>query len=446
MKFTLARKATALIGAAAMLASVAACSNGSSGSGTDANGKTEITVWAWETSLTQAVKDFEKENPNITVKLQNVGTNTKSYTALDNALQAGSGAPDVAQIEYYALPMYAIRGHLADITGRTSGYGKFYTPGTWSSVKWNNKVYGLPMDSGPMAFFYNKEIFDKAGIAEPPKTWDEYYDAAKKIHALGSNYYITSDSGDGGFFDSMTWLAGARPFKTSADGKTISITLTSDPKVKTFEDFWQKLLDEGLIDTKIAGWTDQWFKGMVDGTIASLITGAWMPANLANSAAGGAGKWRVAATPTPDGTATNAESGGSSLAVLSSSKKQDAAYKFIEYINHGKGIQTRVAAGAFPADNKTLSDSSFLSKTTVKNSDGKDIDYFGGQKYNEVLAQAAKDVPTGYQFLPFEPYARTKFGDFVSASYTGNQKLSTGVANWEKDLKSYAQQQGFTVK
>ena len=202
-----------------------------------------------------------------------------------------------------------------------------------------------------MAFFYNKEVFDKAGVdAEQIKTWDQYYDAAKKIHALGDNYYITSDTGDAGFFDSMTWLAGAKPFQTSSDGSEVTVNLTEDKGVKTFTDFWQKLLDEGLLDTKTAGWSEDWFKGMVDGTIASLFTGAWMPANLANSAAGGAGKWRVTQMPTADGSTTNSENGGSSLAVLASTKKADAAYQFIEYANHGDGVATRVAGGAFPAD------------------------------------------------------------------------------------------------
>ncbi|MBS6948209.1 MAG: sugar ABC transporter substrate-binding protein [Bifidobacterium scardovii] len=452
MKFTMGKKVVALTGAAAMLVSVAACGNSSnsadnSSDASSSGDKVELNVWAWEPTLTQVVKDFEKANPNITVKLTNSGQGNKTYTALTNAINAGSGAPDVAQIEYYAIPEYAINGALQDITDKTSGYDSYYTPGTWSSVHWGDKVYALPMDSGPMAFFYDKEVFDKAGVdAEQIKTWDDYYEAAKKIHALGDNYYITSDTGDAGFYDSMTWLAGATPFQTSADGKTVSINLTSDPKVKTFNDFWQKLLDEGLLDTKTSGWSDEWFKGMVDGTIASLFTGAWMPANLANSAAGGAGKWRVTQMPTADGSTTNSENGGSSLAILASSKKQDAALKFIEYANHGDGVATRVAGGAFPADTASMKSDSFLNATTVKNADGEDVDYFGGQKYNEVLAKAAENVSTDYKFLPFEVYARGKFGDFVGKSYTGNQKLSDGVAAWQDDLKAYAGRQGFDVK
>lgn len=73
----------------------------------------------------------------------------------------------------------------------------------------------------------------------------------------------------------------------------MTINLTGDNGVKEFEKFWQKLLDEKLLDTKTVGWSEDWFKGMQDGTIASLLTGAWMPGNLVNSApaAAGRGAW-----------------------------------------------------------------------------------------------------------------------------------------------------------
>ena len=403
-------------------------------------------MWSWDSTLPRTVKGFEAKNPNIKVKVTNAGTNKDEYNALSNAIEAGSGAPDIAQIEYYALPEYVIRGHLENLSDLgASDFKDFYTPGTWSSVNINDGVYALPMDSGPMAWFYNKGVFDKAGVDPTQvRTWDDFYEAAKKIRAVDS--YITSDSGDAGFFDSMTWLAGAKPFQTSSDGSEVTVNLTEDKGVKTFTDFWQKLLDEGLLDTKTAGWSEDWFKGMVDGTIASLFTGAWMPANLANSAADGAGKWRVTQMPTADGSTTNSENGGSSLAVLASTKKADAAYQFIEYANHGDGVATRVAGGAFPADKASMESDSFKNTTTVKNADGEDVDYFGGQKYNEVLAQAAENVSSDYQFLPYEVKARTIFGDYLGKSYTGDQKLTDGIAAWQKALQDYGKDQGFTVK
>ena len=447
MKF--GKKTIALIGAVAMLSSVAACgstSAGDSGSTGSSDKKIELTVWSWDSTLPRTVKGFEAKNPNIKVKVTNAGTNKDEYNALSNAIEAGSGAPDIAQIEYYALPEYVIRGHLENLSDLgASDFKDFYTPGTWSSVNINDGVYALPMDSGPMVWFYNKGVFDKAGVDPTQvRTWDDFYEAAKKIRAVDS--YITSDSGDAGFFDSMTWLAGATPFETSKDGGTVTINLTGDKNVKTFTDFWQKMIDEDLIDTKTVGWTDDWNKGLDDGSIASLLTGAWMPYNLLSGAPNGDGKWRIAQMPTADGSETNSENGGSSLAVLASTKKADAAYQFIEYANHGDGVATRVAGGAFPADKASMESDSFKNTTTVKNADGEDVDYFGGQKYNEVLAQAAENVSSDYQFLPYEVKARTIFGDYLGKSYTGDQKLTDGIAAWQKALQDYGKDQGFTVK
>ena len=380
----------------------------------------------------------------IKVKVTNAGTNKDEYNALSNAIEAGSGAPDIAQIEYYALPEYVIRGHLENLSDLgASDFKDFYTPGTWSSVNINDGVYALPMDSGPMAWFYNKGVFDKAGVDPTQvRTWDDFYEAAKKIRAVDS--YITSDSGDAGFFDSMTWLAGATPFETSKDGETVTINLTGDKNVKTFTDFWQKMIDEDLIDTKTVGWTDDWNKGLDDGSIASLLTGAWMP-----YAPNGDGKWRIAQMPTADGSETNSENGGSSLAIVKSDDKAKvaAAYKFMEYACHdAEGIKTRVDGGAFPADNDTLKSNDFLNMTSLTDSDGKAHEYFGGQKFNEELAKAAANVSTGYKFLPFEVYARGKFGDYAGDAYTGKTTLSDAVASWQKDLQDYAKQQGYQVK
>ena len=432
MKF--GKKTIALIGAVAMLSSVAACGSTSAGDGGSTGSsdkKVELTVWSWDSTLPRTVKGFEAKNPNIKVKVTNAGTNKDEYNALSNAIEAGSGAPDIAQIEYYALPEYVIRGHLENLSDLgASDFKDFYTPGTWSSVNINDGVYALPMDSGPMVWFYNKGVFDKAGVDPTQvRTWDDFYEAAKKIRAVDS--YITSDSGDAGFFDSMTWLAGATPFETSKDGETVTINLTGDKNVKTFTDFWQKMIDEDLIDTKTVGWTDDWNKGLDDGSIASLLTGAWMPYNLLSGAPNGDGKWRIAQMPTADGSETNSENGGSSLAIVKSDDKAKvaAAYKFMEYACHD-----------------TLKSNDFLNMTSLTDSDGKAHEYFGGQKFNEELAKAAANVSTGYKFLPFEVYARGKFGDYAGDAYTGKTTLSDAVASWQKDLQDYAKQQGYQVK
>ncbi|OZG57087.1 ABC transporter substrate-binding protein [Bifidobacterium myosotis] len=445
------RKMIAFAGSVAMLAGVAACGNSNSAGGgdqTSGDAQQEITVWAWEPTLKDVAKKFEAKYPNIKVNLQNVGTNIDEYTQLTNALEAGNGAPDVAQIEYYALPEYAIKKQLKELSGfGAKDYADYYTPGTWAQVQFAGGIYGLPMDSGPMAFFYNKEVFDKAGVdATQIKTWDDYYEAAKKIRALGDKYYITNDAGDAGMYEAMTWLAGGQPFSTSDDGTTITVNLTGDKGSTAFQAFWQKMISEGLIDTKTAGWTDDWNRGLSDGTIASLFSGAWMPANLVGGAPTAAGKWRVAPMPTPDGETANAELGGSSLAVIEGGEKTEAAWKFIDFANHDReGVTTRVDGGAFPADNETMKDSAWLGQTTIKK-DGEDVDYFSGQKYNEVLAEGAKNVLTGYQVSPYGVAERAAYLDTVGGAFTGQETMQQGVQKWQDKIIQIGKDQGFTVK
>ena len=424
--------------AAATLLSVAACGsesatqNASEGS---KDGKTEITVWAWEPLIEQTVEGFEAENPDITVKVVNAGTNNDEYTALSNAVNAGSGAPDLVQLDYNAIPQFAYSGALEDL----SQYGgdkvlDQFTTGAQAGVTVDGVMYGMPMGTGPMALFYNKAVFDQAGVTEAPKSWDEYYEAAKKIHALGDDYYITSDSGDAGFAMSMIWLAGGQPF--DVDGDKVTINLTGDEGVKAFSEFWQKMIDEGLIDTKTAGWSDDWYRSLNTGHIASLMTGAWMPISLEGSVTEAAGDFRVANTPTPTGEAVNSENGGGALAVVKGSKNAEAAYKFAEYIGLGGGNKTFTEGGSFPPDVATIEDSSFTDATS---------DYFGGQKVNEVLAQGAKDVKSSFTFLPFQVYGNSIYADTVGKAFSGDVTMMDGFKAWQDQLVAYGEDQGFQV-
>ncbi|MEV2247274.1 sugar ABC transporter substrate-binding protein [Streptomyces sp. NPDC049970] len=393
-----------------------------------------ITVWAWEPTLKQVVSDFEKEYPKVKVKLVNAGTGNDQYTALQNAVQAGSGVPDVAQIEYYALGQFALGKSLEDL-GRygAAALKNDYSPGPWSSVSVGDAVYALPMDSGPMALFYNKKVLDKHSIATPT-TWDEYLEAARALHAADPKAYITNDTGDAGFTTSMIWQAGGTPFKTRET--EVTVDLTGDKGVAAFTNIWQKLIDEKLL-APISPWSDEWYKGLADGTIATLPIGAWMPANFASGVESAAGDWRAAALPQwKKGAEVSSENGGSSLALMKAGKKKDLAYAFNQYANHAEGVQARIEAGAFPATTADLSSPSFLDTP---------FPYFGGQKANEIFARSATQVPENWSYLPFQVYANSVFNDSVGKAYVSDTKLADGLKQWQEAAVTYGNDQGFTV-
>ncbi|WP_020523743.1 ABC transporter substrate-binding protein [Catelliglobosispora koreensis] len=392
-----------------------------------------ILVWAWETTLKDVVTSFQAKYPKVKVELVNAGTGDKQYTALQNAIKAGNGVPDLAQIEYYALPQFALGKSLTDLSGFGAGsLDGTFTPGPWASVKAGGGIFGLPMDSGPMALFYNKKVFDTHGIAVPA-TWDEYVAAAKKLHAADPKAYITNDTGDAGFTTSMIWQAAGKPF--SVDGTNVKINLADTGSAK-FAGLWQQLLTDKLL-APVGSWSDGWYKGLADGSIATLVIGAWMPANLESGVAAAKGDWRVAPMPqwTAGGNAT-AENGGSSLAIPKAGKNNALAYAFLKYATAEEGVKIRVDKGAFPATNAELKSDAFANK---------EFPYFGGQKVNQVLGQSAAGVVSGWSYLPFQVYANSIFNDTVGKAYVSSTTLSDGLKAWQDACAKYGKEQGFTV-
>jgi len=408
---------------------------GSASSGASAlQTPTTLTWWAWAPQDKQLVTAFEKLYPKVKINLVNAGTGTTEYTKLQNAIKAGSGVPDVAQIEYYALPQFALGGSLVNLS--TDGLGSDqsqFSSGVWDSVNVNGELVGLPQDTGPMALFYNKTVFDKYGLTVPT-TWAQYVADAKKLHAANPKEYITNDTGDPGFTTSMIWAAGGHPYVTSGT-KNVTIDL-SDPGTQKFVNMWSPLVSGGLV-APISSWSTQWYTGLSNGNIASLVTGGWMGVDLETGVATGSGQWRVAPIPQWSAGATaDSENGGSSDAVLSASKNQAAAAAFLQWVSTGQGAQISASTGDFPASTAILNSASFVGQKPA---------YFGGQAINQVLSQASGDVLPGWSYLPFQVYANSIFPNTVGEAYTGKSSLGAGLQAWQQQSATYGTQQGFSI-
>jgi multiple sugar transport system substrate-binding protein len=428
--------ATLIGGLAALPASSYASSSSSQSAAIAAALKkpTTLTVWAWAPQSKAIVKAFEKQYPKVKVNLVNVGTATTEYTKLDNAIKAGSGAPDIAQIEYYALPQFSLQGALANLG--SFGFGKLrsdFSPAVWGSVNVGGSIVGLPQDTGPMALFYNKTVFDKYGLTVP-KTWSDFLADAKKLHAANSSEYMTNDTGDPGFITSMIWDAGGHPYVTK--GKANVTINMADAGAKRFEGLWSQMISGGLVDP-VSAWSSQWYTGLGNGSIASLVIGGWMGVDLESGVPSGSGQWRVAPMPTWNGgKPATSENGGSSDAILKQSKNQLAAAGFLEFMNVGQGAKISASTGDFPAANQILASKSFLDTAPA---------YFGGQKINQVLAASAHSVIPGFSYLPFQVYANSIFPDTAGQAYTKNVSLATALDQWGAKSASYGNQQGFHV-
>src|SRR5256886_6281916 len=195
-----------------LMAPLAACggSSSTSTSGTS-SGPVTLTYWAWISSLGKQVALFNQTHPNIHVNWINVGSGPAEYDKLFTAIKANN-EPDVAEVEFQALPTFETTGGLLDLApyGAASVKDQF-VPYTWSQVLLGNSILAIPQDTGPMGLWYRQDIFQKYNLPVPT-TWAQFADDAAKLHAANPNYYITDFPPKGAaWFIGLQWQAGGRP-------------------------------------------------------------------------------------------------------------------------------------------------------------------------------------------------------------------------------------------
>jgi multiple sugar transport system substrate-binding protein len=414
-----------------LLVPLAAC-----GGGGTSNGPVTLTFWTWVPDLQDEIKLFEKAHPNIHVKLVNAGQGTPEYTKLRNALKAGTGAPDVVQIEFQYLPTFVLQKALVDLAtyGANSLKGD-YVPWTWGQVSNGSAVYAIPQDSGPMGLLYRKDIFDKYNL-QVPTTWDQFAQVAQQLHQAAPDISMTTFEGtDGGWLQGLEWQAGSHPF--TVNGTNLTVNLNDAPAQKVFN-YWGDLVNKKLVATT-PDFTNDWYAAFNNGKYATWITAAWGPVFLSGFAAHTSGKWRAAPLPQwSAGEMASANWGGSSDAVTMQSKHPKEAYELASWINHDKSSAMMLATKQFlfPTVNGVLSDPSFAS--------GK-LDFYGGQQVNQVFIESSGHVNTNFQWSPFQDYVYAQMGDLVGSAQSGKMSFSDALNQLQANVVAYGKQQGFTV-
>ncbi len=394
-------------------------SNASSGGACQPAGKpVTLNFTTWIPGIQGVVDIWNKANPDIQVNVQTgPNGNGGTYKNFFNEIKAGN-APDLGQIEYDALPNFRVQDGLVDLSACkdvVAAKSKF-VPWTWSQVTLGSKssIYGIPQDAGPMAMFYRKDLFAKAGIPVPT-TWDEYAADAQKIRDAGG--YITNFSQtDINQFAGFVWQAGGSWFSTTGD--KWNVTLDS-PKSAKVADYWQGLLDKGLVATHPA-WSDEWNKAYNSGEVWTWVSAVWGANSIASGAPDTSGKWAVAPEPqwTPGGTSAG-NWGGSSTAVLKGSKHLYEATKFALWLNTSPEALTALnkAANLYPAtvDGANL--------PALKEG----VPFYGGQKIYDVFAKASTEVVPDFTWGPTMTQVYSDVSDGFKKAVGGSGTLSSAL-------------------
>jgi multiple sugar transport system substrate-binding protein len=410
----------ARVGATALLACIlvgllAACG----GSGSASSGPVTLTMWSWVPNLQQAINLFEQSHPNIKIKLQNVGSGSAQYTKLTTALKAGSGAPDIAQIEYSYLPQYELTGKLVDLSqyGANSIKNDF-VPWTWGQVSSGGKVYAIPQDTGPIGLLYRQDIFQRYNLPIPT-TWAQYAQEAIQLHQDNPKIYMTNfPPAEGAWFESLMWQAGSHPF--TVNGTNVKLNLDDAGALKV-ADYWGNLIKSGAVEVS-PDWTNDWYAALQNGTIATWVTAAWAPTDLEGFAPKSAGLWRAAPIPQwSAGEQVSANWGGSTDAVTTQSQHPAQAAEFVEWLNSNPSSTNLLSQKLylFPATTGELNSPSFNSAST----------FYGGQKVNQVFVASSQQVNISFQWSPFQDEVVTELNDQLSSAVNGKITYEQAMHN-----------------
>ena len=201
---------------------------------------------------------FEKEYPEIHVTVENVGQGLDHYSKVRTASKAGTGGPDVVQLEYQFISSFAQTGELLDLTPYgAADIADDYVPWVWKQVVSNDQVLAIPQDSGPMGNLYREDIMTAAGVTEPPATWADYKTAAEKVRANTDSYISNMAPSQGAGWLGLLWQAGVKPFGYDGD-KNVTINVNS-PEAKEVMAYWQDMIQNDLVSID-PDFNDEWYR------------------------------------------------------------------------------------------------------------------------------------------------------------------------------------------
>ena len=334
-----------MAGAAAVAAACMAlsgCGEASSGgsssssSGSVSNGgKVEITYIhrlpdkSGMTSVEQIVSRWNKENPNIQVKPIHFNGNASDLIKkLETDVKAGN-APDLAQAGYSEIPELFTKGLLEDVTAEADQYKGDFAEGPYGNMTIGGKTFGLPQDTGPLVYYYNKTEFDKLGISVP-KTQGELLESAKKAAAQGK-YIMSFQADEAG--NMLSGLAGASDPWYTIEGDAWKVD-TQTSGSKAVAKVYQQLLDDKAATTN-PRWDPSFDASLQKGELIGTIGAAWEAPLLMDSMADkGKGDWRVAQIGDwfDNGEKTGPD-GGSGVVALKGIEHKAEAMKFLDWFN-----------------------------------------------------------------------------------------------------------------
>lgn len=349
-------------------------------------------LWYWNRSIDDALLgDAHKHIADLDLAAQKIGG---SYDPkLRTTLAGKSNVPDIAGVNGGAYGG-DIAGYFPDADQflDLKEFGADALKGEYLDWKWQQgiteegKMIGFPMDTGPTAFMYRADIFEKSGLPTDPDEvaamapdWDSYLEMGKEFQAKQPK---------------VKWL----PNITMAYTQTLS---QSDPLYfsgpgefvgdqEHVRNAWNNAAKARQMGLTAAApdYSTDWSAGLTNGEIATDVGAVWLAFIIKDVAADTSGKWRVC--PSPGGPGNN---GGSFLVITKYADDPEKSFELIKWLQSPANQASQyTAVSLFPSAPAAFENPALR----------KPDPFFGGQQTIDVFGESAKGVKAAY----VSPYDR----------------------------------------
>ncbi|ALS01212.1 ABC transporter substrate-binding protein [Enterococcus silesiacus] len=314
-----------------------ACGGAGSSKDADAgstnNGSSEkITLWAWDETFNIKAAEIAKEyyeNKDVTVEVVTMSQND-IVQKLNTSLASGNteGLPNIVLIEDYRIQSY-----LTSYPDAFSDLGSIVKEKDFSDYKFavnkvDDKIYGVPFDSGVAGIFYRRDYFEEAGYKEADLqdiNWDDLIKIARVVKDKTGHALMTMDPSDLG----LTRIIMQSTGKWFTDESGEKVTLKGNKALEYALKIQATILKEGLAE-QVSDW-DGGVNGVQSGSVASAIQGCWYASTI-QGAEDQTGKWGIAPIPVIKGDANSKHSsniGGGGWYVIKGLPGEEQAKEFL---------------------------------------------------------------------------------------------------------------------
>ncbi len=360
------------------------------------DGTTQIKVAFWGSPeeidiITHSISEWQQAHPNIKIIFEHT-----PYTGYDSKILtriAGGAAPDIIATEVDYFVTFASKNVLEDLTPyvdqSTDFDKKDFFPTIFDRFSHQGKILAIPRDVAPFAcIFYNKKLFDEAGLAYPTDdwTWDDLLRLSRALTKKDAGGRVTQYGFYGWAWQNFIYGNGGALVD---DVKNPKRTLVDDPKTIQGLQYYADLINlYSVMPTPVAlanlgMGVDLMF---ASGRLAMFLSGIWETPGLRNYNF----DWDVAMFPKNAQGIRAFGSGGSGYAILKSSKNKKEAWEVIQALTGTSGQKQLAEKGLAQPSRISVSASEAWATNPLPPSNKK------------MLNEAVKYI----QFSPFHPLWR----------------------------------------